>query len=191
MKRIIDPLTEMGANIVGTEKFTAPLKIFPSEKLHGITYELPIPSAQVKSAILFAGLFAEGITTVEESQGSRDHTERMLGLTSTRTNDKISVSVVGGKQIPAKQFFIPGDPSSAAFFIVAGLIAQNSEILIKNVGINPTRTGFLDVLRSMGGNISIENERHIGGEPIGDIVVKSSSSSIEHDSRRFNHSKHH
>ncbi|MGA9405890.1 MAG: 3-phosphoshikimate 1-carboxyvinyltransferase [Bacteroidota bacterium] len=175
MKRIIDPLTEMGANIVGTDKFTAPLKIFPSEKLHGITYELPVPSAQVKSAVLFAGLFAEGMTTVEESQGSRDHTERMLGLTSTRTNDKMSVSVVGGKQIPAKQFFIPGDPSSAAFFVVAGLVAQNSEILIKNVGINPTRTGFLDVLRSMGGNISIENERHIGGEPIGDIAVKSSA----------------
>ena len=174
MKRIIDPLTEMGAHIVGTDKFTAPLKIFPSEKLHGITYELPIPSAQVKSAILFAGLFAEGLTTVEESQGSRDHTERMLGLTSARTNAKTSVSVVGGKQISAKHFFIPGDPSSAAFFIVAGLITQNSEILIKNVGINPTRTGFLDVLRSMGGNVSTENERQIGGEPIGDILVKSS-----------------
>jgi len=175
MKRIIDPLTEMGAHVVGTDKLTAPLKIFPSDTLHGITYELPIPSAQVKSAILLAGLFAEGTTTVVELQGSRDHTERMLGLTPTRTDSVIDVSVVGGKQIPAKQFYIPGDPSSAAFFIVAGLIAQNSEIMIKNVGINPTRTGFLDVLRSMGGNITVENERKIGGEPIGDIVVKSSA----------------
>ena len=175
MKRIIDPLTEMGAHVVGTDKLTAPLKFFPSEKLHGITYELPIPSAQVKSAILLAGLFAEGTTTVEESQGSRDHTERMLGLTTTRTKMKTNVSLVGGRQIPAKQFYIPGDPSSAAFFIVAGLIVQNSELMIKNVGINPTRTGFLDVLRSMGGNISIENERRIGGEPIGDILVKSSA----------------
>ena len=175
MKRIIDPLTEMGAHIVGTDKLTAPLRIFPAEKLHGITYELPIPSAQVKSAVLFAGLFAEGKTTVEESQGSRDHTERMLGLGSSKTENKISVSIVGGNQIPAKQFFIPGDPSSAAFFIVAGLIGEDSEILIKNVGINPTRTGFLDVLRSMGGNITVENQRIIGGEPIGDIMVKSSN----------------
>ena len=175
MKRIIDPLTEMGAHVVGTDKLTAPLKFFPSEKLHGITYELPIPSAQVKSAILLAGLFADGTTTVEETQGSRDHTERMLGVTTTRTTTKTQVSLVGGRQIPAKQFYIPGDPSSAAFFVVAGLITQDSELLIKNVGINPTRTGFLNVLRSMGGNISIENERLIGGEPIGDLVVKSSS----------------
>ena len=175
MKRIIDPLTEMGAHVVGTDKLTAPLKIFPSEKLHGITYELPIPSAQVKSAILFAGLFAEGTTTVVELQGSRDHTERMLGLTQTRTDSLINVAVVGGTRIPSKQFYIPGDPSSAAFFIVAGLIAHDAEIMIKNVGINPTRTGFLDVLHSMGGYIAIENERLIGGEPIGDLVVKSSA----------------
>ena len=174
MKRIIDPLTEMGAQIVGTDKFTAPLKIFPADTLHGITYELPVPSAQVKSAVLLAGLFAEGRTTVEESQASRDHTERMLGLTPVRTEGKSSVSVTGGVQIPARQFYIPGDPSSAAFFIVAGLIARDSELVIKNVGINPTRTGYLDVLRSMGGRISIENERQIGGEPIGDVVVKSS-----------------
>ena len=144
MKRIIDPLTEMGAHVVGTDKLTAPLKFFPAERLHGITYELPIPSAQVKSAILLAGLFAEGTTTVEESQGSRDHTERMLGLATVKTDTKITASVVGGKQIPAKEFYIPGDPSSAAFFIVAGLIAQDSELMIKNVGINPTRTGFLE-----------------------------------------------
>ncbi len=175
MKRIIDPLTEMGAQIVGTDKFTAPLKIFPAERLHGITYELPIPSAQVKSAVLFAGLFADGKTTVEELQGSRDHTERMLGLTTVFSKGKISVSVHGGIQIPAKQFIIAGDPSSAAFFVVAGLIAKNSEIVIRNVGVNPTRIGYLEVLISMGGNIILENKRTVGGEPIADIIVKGSS----------------
>ena len=174
MKRIIDPLTEMGAQIVGTDKFTAPLKIFPAERLHGITYELPIPSAQVKSAVLFAGLFAEGRTTVEELQGSRDHTERMLGLTPVTSRDKTSVTVQGGTRIPAKQFIIAGDPSSAAFFVVAGLIAKNAEIIIRNVGVNPTRIGYLDILISMGGNISLENQRVIGGEPIADIIVKAS-----------------
>ncbi len=129
----------------------------------------------MKSAILLAGLFAEGTTTVEESQGSRDHTERMLGLTAAKTEKLLKVSVTGGRRLPARQFYIPGDPSSAAFFVVAGLIAHNSEIMIRNVGINPTRTGFLNVLRSMGGNIAVENERNIGGEPIGDIVVRSSS----------------
>jgi 3-phosphoshikimate 1-carboxyvinyltransferase len=175
MKRIIDPLTEMGAQIVGTDKFTAPLKIFPGERLHGITYELPIPSAQVKSAVLLAGLFADGKTTIEETESSRDHTERMLGLTPVRADGKTIVSVTGGMQIPAKQFIIAGDPSSAAFFIVAGLIAKDSEILIQNVGVNPTRTGYLEVLRSMGGNIVIENKRTVGGEPIADIVVKNST----------------
>ena len=175
MKRIIDPLTEMGANIVGTDKFTAPLKIFPAEKLHGITYELPIPSAQVKSAILLAGLFAEGTTTVEENQQSRDHTERMLGLSTIVTKGKNSVSVTGGIRIPAGRFLVPGDPSSAAFFSVAALISRNAEVLIKDVGLNPTRTGFLEVLRSMGGDIRTENVRSIGGERVGDIVVKNSS----------------
>lgn len=175
MKRIIDPLTEMGAEIVGTDKFTAPLKIFPSDKLHGITYELPIPSAQVKSAVLLAGLFAEGETKVVETESSRDHTERMLGLSPTHSNGKTVVSVFGKRPIQPKQFFIPGDPSSAAFFIVAGLIARDSELLIRNVGVNPTRTGYLEVLKSMGGRIRIENERTIGGEPIGDIVVQSSN----------------
>ena len=178
MKRIIDPLTEMGANIVGTEKFTAPLKIFPSEKLHGITYELPIPSAQVKSAILLAGLFAEGTTTVEENQQSRDHTERMLGLRTIARKGKNEVSVTGGMQVPAGRFLVPGDPSSAAFFIVAALISKNAEVLIKDVGLNPTRSGYIEVLRSMGGNIQTENIRTIGGEPIGDIVVKNSALSF-------------
>jgi 3-phosphoshikimate 1-carboxyvinyltransferase len=174
MKRIIDPLTEMGAHVVGTEKWTAPLKIFPSDNLHAISYELPLPSAQVKSAILLAGLFARGVTKVEESQPSRDHTERMLGLTTAPSNGKTLVSVEGGKRIEAKQFFIPGDPSSAAFFIVGGLIVPNSELLIKNVGLNPTRTGFLEILRAMGGDIHTENERSIGGESVGDILVTSS-----------------
>ena len=175
MKRIIDPLTEMGAQIVGTDRFTAPLKIFPSDKLHAIAYELPVPSAQVKSAILFAGLYAEGVTRVEESQQSRDHTERMLGLPSASSNGKNIVSVVGGRRIEASRFFIPGDPSSAAFFSVAGMIVPNSELLIRNVGLNPTRTGFIQTLRSMGGHVHTENERSIGGEPVGDLLVKTST----------------
>ena len=178
MKRIIDPLTEMGANIVGTDKFTAPLKVFPPEKLHGITYELPIPGAKVKSAILLAGLFAEGTTTIEENHQSRDHTERMLGVSTTVSKEKSSVSISGGMRIPAGRFLIPGDPSSAAFFIVAVIISKNAEVLITDVGLNPTRTGFIEVLRSMGGNIRTENIRKIGGELIGDIVAKNSSLSF-------------
>lgn len=174
MKRIIDPLTEMGAHIVGTDNFTGPLRIFPTDNLHAITYDLPVPSAQVKSAILFAGLFADGITKVEESQPSRDHTERMLGLAVERSNGKIIAAVHGGKKIQPTQFYVPGDPSSAAFFVVAALLVPHSEILLRDVSLNPTRTGFLQVLREMGGSIQTENERLIGGEPVGDVVVKTS-----------------
>ena len=175
MKRIIDPLTEMGAHIVGTERFTAPLKIFPSDHLRGISYELPIPSAQVKSAVLFAGLYADGSTTVVEHHASRDHTERMLGLTPSRSNGETRVTVTGGTRIAARQFVVGGDPSSAAFFVVAALIAKDAEVLIRNVGVNPTRVGFIEVLTSMGGAITLENRRTVGGEPIADVAVKSSA----------------
>ncbi len=174
MKRIIEPLVLMGGNISGTEKFTAPLKIRPSKHLRGIDYEMPIPSAQVKSAVLLAGLFAEGETHVIESQQSRDHSERMLGLAVVSEDGKKIVSVSGGKEVEARNFFIPGDPSSAAFFVVAALLNPHSDIVIKNVGINPTRIGFLRILQEMGGKIKIENAKEIGGEPIGDIHVESS-----------------
>lgn len=174
MKRIIEPLTKMGAKISSTEKFTAPLSFSPAGKLSAIDYELPIASAQVKSALLFAGLYAEGITRVIESEQSRDHTERMLNLKSETLNGKNVVSIEGGMKLTSREFIVPGDPSSAAFFVVAGLISDNSEIIIRNVGLNPTRTGYLNVLEQMGGKIRRENERTVSGEPIGDVVIKSS-----------------
>ena len=179
MKRIIDPLTEMGAQIVGTDKFTAPLRIFPPERLHGITYELPVASAQVKSAVLFAGLYAEGATTVVEHQPSRDHTERVLGLTHVHSNGSTEVTASGGMRIPARKFVVGGDPSSAAFFVVAALIAGDADILIRNVGVNPTRIGYLDLLATMGGRVTIENKRTAGGEPIADLAVRSSDLSSD------------
>ena len=174
MKRIIDPLTAMGARISSTEKLTAPLNIQAVEKLRAIEYELPIASAQVKSAILLAGLYADGITRVIEKEPSRDHTERMLNLVSKKQNGATTIQVEGGMKLHARPFTVPGDPSSAAFFIVAALIIPNSEIIIHNVGLNPSRNGFLDVLKKFNANISIENEHVVGGEPIGDIIASTS-----------------
>jgi len=175
MKRIIDPLKQMGAKIEATEKFTAPLKISPVNSLHAIDYELPISSAQVKSAVLLAGLYANGITRVIETEPSRDHTERMLGLSKEIHEGKIITSINGGAKIFARNFIVPGDPSSSAFFVVAALIVPNSELLIKNVCLNPSRIGFIDILKKMGGNIQIENFRENGGEPIGDLIIQSST----------------
>lgn len=174
MKRIIEPLTAMGAQITAQENFTAPLIIKGVYPLKAIEYQLPIASAQVKSAILFAGLYADGITRVIEKEPSRNHTERMLGLRSEHIDGSTVISVDGGMHIPARQFLVPGDPSSAAFFIVAGLIVPQSYIVIKNVGLNPTRTGFISILKKMNAQLSIENEREVGGEQIGDVVVQSS-----------------
>lgn len=174
MNRIIDPLKKMGADISATDNGTAPLSIRPSTNLHSIDYELPIASAQVKSAVLFAGLYAQGITRVIEFSPSRDHTERMLGLTVVMEGTKKIVSINGEMDLSAQEFSVPGDPSSAAYFIVAAVLVPGSELLIKNVGLNPTRTGYLDVLRHMGANITLLNQKTIGGEPIGDILVKHS-----------------
>ncbi len=174
MKRIIDPLTTMGAKISASDNFTAPLTIDPVGALRAIDYELPIASAQVKSAVLLAGLFADGTTRVIESEPSRDHTERMLGLTPVMENGKTVIAIEGGRTMSARPFVVPGDPSSAAFFIVAALIVPGSEILITNVGLNPTRIGFLSVLQKMEASIIVENERTIGGEPIGDLIVRHS-----------------
>lgn len=174
MKRILEPLSQMGARIGTTEQFTAPLKIRGSYPLKPIEYAMPITSAQVKSAILFAGLNAQGATVVREKVLTRDHTERMLGLTTVHANDSFTVTVKGGIRIEAKKFFVPGDISSAAFLIAAGLIVHDSDLVIQNIGLNPTRTRVLDVFRSMGGAIEILDERVVAGEPIGDIRVRSS-----------------
>jgi 3-phosphoshikimate 1-carboxyvinyltransferase len=172
MKRVIDPLRQMGAMIHGTERNTAPLFIEPVERLHSICYTVPVPSAQVKSALLFAGLFAEGTTTISESSKTRDHTERMLGLHSIMKNGSNIVEVNSAMHIEGKKFFIPGDMSAAAFFLSAGLIVPESHMTIQNVGLNPTRSRILDIFRTMGGNIQIENERLVEGEPLGDLVVQ-------------------
>ena len=172
MKRIIDPLRQMGATIHGTERNTAPLFIEPVEQLHAIHYTLPMPSAQVKSAVLFAGLFADSLTTVTENAKSRDHTERMLGLQTKTTNGCAIVEIDPHMKIEGKKFFVPGDMSAAAFFLSAALLVPGSDLIIQHVGLNPTRRRILDIFKTMGGNIRIENEQFVEGEPLGDLVVK-------------------
>lgn len=173
MGRIIKPLREMGANIDGKDGNLCPLTVSGSE-LHGITYTLPVASAQLKSAILLAGLFAEGETTVVEPAPSRDHTERMLrGLGVDVRTDGNVITLTPPEQLTAVDVAVPGDISSAAYFLVAGCIVPNSEITIRNVGINPTRTGILDVLRDMGADIELVNCTD-GVEPVCDIIVRSS-----------------
>ncbi|OGB86851.1 3-phosphoshikimate 1-carboxyvinyltransferase [candidate division WOR-1 bacterium RIFCSPLOWO2_02_FULL_46_20] len=167
MMRIVKPLRSMGATIEGREEkdqIFAPLKI-SGGKLSPIKYELPIASAQVKSAILLAGLFAEGETRVIEKVQARDHTERMLAY----------FGVKNGQEFQGKVVDVPGDLSSAAFFIVAALIAPNSELIIKNVGTNPTRTGIIEVLQRMGAKLEIVDEQVVSGEPRATILVTRSS----------------
>lgn len=175
MKRVVEPLSLMGAKIFGRENGNkAPLAIVGS-KLKGITYNSPIASAQVKSAILLAGLYADGVTTITEPTLSRDHTERMLAYFGAEVKRSgTTVSLAGGQKLTGREIEIPGDISSAAFLIVAALITDDSELLIKNIGINPTRIGIIDILQNMDGNLKIVNEREVSGEPVGDILVKSS-----------------
>ena len=175
MKRVVEPLAQMGAKIFGRENGNkAPLAIIGS-KLKGITYNSPVASAQVKSAILLAGLYADGGTTVTEPTISRDHTERMLKYFGVKIEQKAtSVSISSGQKLLGKEIVVPGDISSAAFFMVAALITDGSELLIKNVGINPARTGIIDILKKMGGQLDILDKREVTGEPVGDILVKSS-----------------
>ncbi len=174
MKRIINPLSLMGADIESTNDGYAPLTIH-GKKLNAIEYTMPVASAQVKSSILLASLFAEGTTVINEPVASRNHTEIMLnhfGANIQKKGNVITSTPV--KELYAKDLEVPGDISSAAFFMVAGLIVPNSNIVIKNVGINPTRTGILDALIAMGGDITILNARESGGEAVADIQVKSS-----------------
>lgn len=173
MKRVIEPLSLMGGKIESVNS-VLPLQIFPSESLRAIEYSLPVASAQVKSAVLIAGLHLNDETKVIEKFITRDHTERMLGLpVNTIENFKIVSS--SEKYFPtAKEYFIPGDISSAAFFIVLTLITENSELIIKDVSLNPTRTGFIEVLKKMNADIKIENVRESSNEPFGDLIVRSS-----------------
>lgn len=174
MNRVMDPLKQMGANISGRPGGYTPITIKGSP-LNGIEYAMPVASAQLKSALILAGLYARGHTTIIEPRPSRDHTELMIngfgGNISTEMN-RITVTPV--EELYGHEIMVPGDISSAAFFLVAALIVPNSEVRIKNVGLNKTRTGILDVLKSMGASIQIE-EIAGGIEPAGDLIVKSST----------------
>jgi len=179
MGRVIKPLSQMGAHIVGRAGNTKlPITVVPAgKKLQGFTYDMPVASAQVKSAILLAGLFAEGTTTVVEPYQSRNHTELMLesfGVKLDYEGTAISIQAQD-KLIAPEEIVVPGDISSAAFWLVAASVIPDSELLLKNVGINPTRTGILDVLNDMGADITLTNERSSGSEPVADILVRSAS----------------
>jgi len=178
MERVAAPLRAMGARIE-TSDGKPPVRVLGGSALSGIDYELPIASAQVKSAILLAGLFATGRTTVRSPGPSRDHTERMLksmGVQVDTAEDghAHTVSLVGPATLRGREIGVPGDFSSAAFFIVAACLGAPDGLLIKNVGVNPTRTGLLTILREMGADIELEAERKLGAEPVADLFVRQS-----------------
>ncbi len=177
MGRVITPLTEMGADIQGAEAQRPPLRITAVPALKGIHYDLPMASAQVKSCVLLAGLYASGKTSVSEPAVTRDHTERMLngfGYPVER-DDKGVISLSGGGDLTAAQIDIPADISSAAFFMVAASIAPGSELLLQHVGINPTRIGVLNLLKQMGADISLQDEKEVGGEPVADVHIRAAN----------------
>ena len=176
MERIAKPLREMGAQIQTTgERGTPPVSITGAQALKGIHYDLPMASAQVKSGILLAGLWAEGETSVTEPEPTRDHTERMLrafGYEVKTEGNRISLQ--GGGKLVGTDIQVPSDISSAAFFMVGAAITENSDVTLEAVGINPTRTGVIEILKQMGADLSVENERIAGGEPIADIRIRGS-----------------
>ena len=175
MGRVIRPLTMMGAAIESDCDGTPPLQLSGGLRLHAIHYDLPIASAQVKSAVLLAGLYADGITSVTEPAVTRDHTERMLASMGAEISARNgTVSIAGGQVLRACPVQVPGDLSSATFIILGTLLSQHAEILIKNVGINPTRTGVIDILKGMGADLTLENSRLLGEEPVADIRVRAS-----------------
>jgi len=171
MERVAVPLRQMGARIE-TRQGRPPVTISRVDQLHGISLETTVASAQVKSALLLAGLHAAGTTRVIEPAVTRDHTERMLCAFGVDIEvSGLEASVAGGQQLTATEIAVPGDFSSAAFFIVAGLLGRAGPVLIRNVGLNPTRTGLLDILRAMGADIRVLDRRELGGEPVADLEV--------------------
>ena len=174
MRRVTEPLTLMGARIETTAGGTPPLVVHPVNGLDGIRYTLPVASAQVKSAILLAGLYAQGETCIDEPVPTRDHTERMLnGFQYPCDRSGRGICLFGGGRLQPMKIDVPADISSAAFFIVAAAIAPTAVLRLRGVGVNPTRTGVLEVLRLMGASIAVENEHQVCGEPVADIVVQS------------------
>lgn len=174
MRRIIEPLTKMEASIKSENDYKLPLKIFPSEKITAINYALPVASAQVKSSILLLGIHLDETTTVVETRQTRNHTENLLDLKVKLLNGKIISSVSKVNYPEPQEYFIPGDISSAMFFIVLTLVTKNSELVIKDICLNPTRIECLNLLKRMGGNIQIEEIGVSNNEVFGDIIVKSS-----------------
>ncbi|MEZ5480181.1 MAG: 3-phosphoshikimate 1-carboxyvinyltransferase [Thiolinea sp.] len=173
MKRVTVPLAQMGARINTTEAGTPPLDVQGGSALHGIHYDLPMASAQVKSAVLLAGLYAEGETTVTEPAVTRDHTERMLrGFGYAVHTDGNRIRLQGGGKLSACDIDVPSDISSAAFFLVGASIAAGSDLPLEPVGMNPTRTGVIDILRLMGADIEVLNAREVGGEPVAELRVR-------------------
>ena len=175
MRRVTEPLALMGARIDSAEGGTPPLYLHGGCKLKGIDYHLPMASAQVKSCVLLAGLYAQGQTCVTEPAPTRDHTERMLqGFGYHVERNGASVRLSGGGRLTATDIDVPADISSAAFFMVGATIAEKSNVILEHVGVNPTRIGVIDILRLMGANIDVHNQREVGGEPVADIRVSSS-----------------
>ncbi len=173
MARVIDPLTQMGARIVGSDGGRAPLAITGGQHLRGIDYTPPVASAQIKSCVLLAGLYANGVTRVHEPGVSRDHTERMLaafGVTIER--DGATLALAGGQSLSAFDVAVPADLSSAAFFMVGACIGTGSTLTLSGVGVNPTRRGVIDILRAMGADIRLVNAREQAGEPVADIEIR-------------------
>ena len=173
MRRVTKPLEQMGAIIETCEDGTPPLHIKPCDKLQAIDYAMPIASAQVKSCVLLAGLYADGTTYITEPAPTRDHTERMLrGFGYEVQTQGKQISLKGGGSLQASAIDVPADISSAAFFLVAASICPDAELTLQHVGINPTRTGVIDILRLMGAEIQLSNQREIGGEPVADLHVR-------------------
>jgi 3-phosphoshikimate 1-carboxyvinyltransferase len=191
MGRIVEPLRRMGATVSGRDDGRLPPLTILGGNLHGIEYSLPVASAQVKSAILLAGLYADGPTVIHEPGPARDHTERMLAAmganikrqassvkrqtSKLKVQEDSTITLWGSTGLSALDIVVPGDISSAAYFIAAACLVPGSEVVIERVGVNPTRTGFLGVLREMGADILLENQREVGDEPVADIVVRAGS----------------
>ncbi len=173
MARIIDPLNSMGGCVKGTENGFPPILVSGNRQLKGINYDLPMASAQVKSCLLLAGMFAEGVTSLKEPAITRDHTERMLeGFGYPIFRNKQRISLTGGGKLQGRNFEVPSDLSSAAFFMVGASITPGSDVFLRSVGINPTRTGIIRILELMGADIQVLNQREVNGEPLADIRIR-------------------
>lgn len=175
MNRIVQPLKQMGANISSSAFGSLPLKIYPEKELKPIDFTLPVPSAQVKSSVIIAGLHPEGRTTVRDPFSTRDHTERILNLDCSNEGEERIIPVSKDDYPKASNYYIPSDISTASFFIVLALLTNGSELRLRNISLNPTRIGVIKVLQQMGGKILVENMKESNNEPFGDLIVSSST----------------